>query len=220
MTMKSTTCRGRITLLFLCFCLDIVPSTLSFQPYASSIERFRHLAPSTALHWQPENLDATVAIILLGGGSSLVWLTMQQQQQQQNQQNQNRATKSEYNALQKERVRLAFIEPRDSWTEAELIEYDGRHETGPLLLAADGLVFNVWKGRHFYGPECDYHVMVGRDATRLLAKSKLEVETAEERNVPLTMGERAALAGWMWTFKSKYEIVGRLEGFNPKDTVM
>jgi hypothetical protein len=48
----------------------------------------------------------------------------------------------------------------------------------------------------------------------------VEEETPEERAIPLTMGERAALAGWMWTFKSKYEIVGRLENYNPQDTSM
>jgi membrane-associated progesterone receptor component len=208
--------RGRNTLLFLLLCLDTLPSSLSFQPFTSSTRHLVRKAPISVLQWQPDNLTAaaTVAIVLFGGGSSLLWFTNEERQQHQ------RAIKSEYDAIRKERARLASIEPRDTWTEADLVDYDGRHETGPLLMAADGIVFNVWKGRHFYGPECAYHVMAGRDATRLLAKSKLEEETAEEQKVPLTMGERAALAGWMWTFKSKYEIVGRLEGYNPKDTSM
>jgi hypothetical protein len=71
---------------------------------------------------------------------------------------------------------LAYIEPRETWTEAELLQFDGTTDdvTGPLLFAASGTVFNVWKGRHLYGPGCEYHIFAGRDATRLLAKSKLE----------------------------------------------
>ena len=33
----------------------------------------------------------------------------------------------------------------------------------------------------------------------------------EERATPLTLAERATLAGWVLTFK-KYEVVGKLEG--------
>jgi len=127
-------------------------------------------------------------------------------------------------ALRKERERQAYIEPRDGgeglWSEEELAQYDGSNESGPLLFAADGYVFNVWKGRHFYGPGCEYNIFAGRDATRLLAKSKLEEETPEELEKPLNIAERAALAGWIYTFKTKYDIVGRLDGHDAKSTAM
>merc|ERR1711957_606898 len=98
------------------------------------------------------------------------------------------------------------------WMEEELSVYDGSDETGPILFAADGMVFNVWKGRNFYGPGCEYHIFAGRDATRLLAKQKLEGETKEELNGKLSVAEKAVLQGWIYTFKSKYEVVGKLEG--------
>ena len=126
-----------------------------------------------------------------------------------------------YKAYQEERARQAYIEPKEHWKEEELTQYNGvDDEDGPILLAADGLVFNVYKGRHFYGPGSEYHLFAGRDATRMLAKTITEEETEEERAKPLTMGERAALAGWMFTLKSKYEIVGKLEGFDPSTTSM
>lgn len=58
-----------------------------------------------------------------------------------------------YDRYQAERARKAYIEPKDYWTEDELKPYDGTldDEEGPILLAADGLVFNVYKGRNFYG---------------------------------------------------------------------
>lgn len=176
--------------------------------------RWGHSKPTVALNLQPELVAA--AVVAVGGGAFL-W-------QSGSEQRARRARYAEYEAKseadRQERARLAYIAPRETWTETELAEFNGMDETGPLLFAADGLVFNVWKGRHFYGPGCQYHVFAGRDATRLLAKTKLEEETPEELMIPLSIGERAALAGWIWTFKSKYEIVGKLEGFNSKDTSM
>ena len=126
-----------------------------------------------------------------------------------------------YQRYQNERAKLAYIEPKKFWTEEELKAYDGtQDENGPILMAADGLVFNVYKGRHFYGPGGEYHIFAGRDATRLLARTKVEEETEEEAQRPLSIGERAALAGWMYTIKGKYEIVGKLRDFDPNTTCM
>ena len=63
---------------------------------------------------------------------------------------------------QEERARKAYIEPKELWTEAELAEYNGTKDIdGPILLAADGLVFNVYKGRNFYGPGGEYAIFAG-----------------------------------------------------------
>lgn len=51
----------------------------------------------------------------------------------------------------------------------------------------------------------------------MLAKQKLEEETEGEKAEPLTLAERATLAGWVLTFK-KYEVVGKLEGHDPSTT--
>ena len=126
-----------------------------------------------------------------------------------------------YLEYQEARARKAYVEPKEFWKESELAEYDGsKDEDGPILFAADGLVFNVYKGRNFYGPGGEYHIFAGRDATRLLARTKVEEESEEEAKQPLNMAERAALAGWIFTFKGKYEIVGKLEGFDSKTTAM
>lgn len=177
--------------------------------------RWGHDKPTVALNIHPEFVGA--AVVLAVGGGAFMWHSGSEERAK-------RAQYAEYEAKseaeRQERARLAYIAPRETWTEAELAEFNGTDETGPLLFAADGLVFNVWKGRHFYGPGCQYHVFAGRDATRLLAKGKLEEESPDEQLIPLSVGERAALAGWIWTFKSKYEIVGKLQGFSSKETAM
>jgi membrane-associated progesterone receptor component len=67
-------------------------------------------------------------------------------------------------------------------------------EDGPLLMmAVSGRVFNVWKGRHFYRPGCEYAIFAGRDAMRLLAKQKLEEETLEDLAKLLYVTEKASI---------------------------
>jgi membrane-associated progesterone receptor component len=118
-------------------------------------------------------------------------------------------------AYQEERERHAYIEPREVWREEDLQAYDGgRNETGPILLAVKGDVFNVWKGRNFYGKGGEYHIMAGRDATRFLAKNRLEEESDEEKSVDLNIAERANLEAWYWTIKNKYQLVGSLDGYD------
>ena len=57
-------------------------------------------------------------------------------------------------ARREERARLAYMAPRDEpWSEEELRAHDGtRNPDGPILVGVAGKVYNVWKGRHFYGP--------------------------------------------------------------------
>lgn len=45
---------------------------------------------------------------------------------------------------------------------AELAEYNGTDASKPVLLAADGFVFDVSAGRAFYGPGGPYGGMAGR----------------------------------------------------------
>ena len=127
---------------------------------------------------------------------------------------------AEYEAREKERDRLAYIEPKGTWSESELQPYNGNDETGPILLAVKGEVYNVYKGRNFYGPGGEYHIMAGRDASRFLAKNSLEEESIEEKDVPLNIAERASLESWYWIIKNKYDLVGQLEGYDPKSTEM
>lgn len=172
--------------------------------------------PTTRLNIAPQ--------VLIGGGIVIAgvagWLYIDgADDRQQRQQRQDEEAR--YSQYQEERARQAYVEPKDFWVEAELVKYDGtKNPDGPILMAADGLVFNVYKGRNFYGPGGEYHLFAGRDATRFLAKTIVEEETPEEAAKPLTMAERAALAAWMFTFKGKYEIVGKLDGFDPKTTSM
>jgi len=160
-----------------------------------------------------------IGAAVVSAGAAFVWFSGSEE----------RALKAKYaeweqvnQARVEEMKRLAHIEPRDEpWKENELKAFDGTQDPdGPVLIAAAGKVYNVWKGRNFYGPGGEYSIFAGRDATRLLGKFRTEEEDEESLKKPLTMAERATLEGYLWTFKDKYEVVGTLEGFDPKDTAM
>ena len=171
---------------------------------------------STSLHGSP--LDILPGIVGVGVVGFAGWLYIDGSEDRKRS-NIRQEENARYEAYQAERAAKAYIEPKDYWTEEELAQYNGtQDEDGPILFAADGLVFNVYKGRNFYGPGGEYHIFAGRDATRLLARTRVEEESEEESKIPLTVAERAALAGWMFTFKNKYDIVGKLEGFDKSTT--
>jgi membrane-associated progesterone receptor component len=177
-------------------------------------EYYDTIARATALHGLPETLAGVAS--LAAGFAGWLYIDGAGDRDRRRMREEEEAR---IKANEVERARLAYIEPREYWKQAELAPYDGsRDEDGPILLSADGLVFNVYKGRNFYLPGCEYHIFAGRDATRLLARNKLEEETEEEAKKPLNVAERAYLATWIYTFKGKYDIVGKLEGFDPKTT--
>ena len=89
------------------------------------------------------------------------------------------------------------------FTMREVRRYDGR-DGGPLLMAVDGLVFDVTEGREFYGEDGCYHSLMGCDATRLLAKGILEQESEAESKEPLTWDERDTLRDWKQHYDIKY----------------
>lgn len=184
-----------------------MPAPQTFAPRKRrSCRCLSRISSDTALHnVEPALIAGTIAV----AGAAAIYLSGSEERQR-------KAQYAEYEEkerqIQEKRAQLGYLEPRDVWKEEELAQYDGSDPDGPILLGVDGTVFNVWKGRNFYGPGGEYHVMAGRDATRLLAKNSLEEESEEDAIKPLNIAEKATLEGWYWIFKGKYEVVGKLKG--------
>jgi membrane-associated progesterone receptor component len=107
------------------------------------------------------------------------------------------------------RVPLPEAEARD-YSVDELSDFDGTDSSKPLLIAVRGNVYDVTRGRDFYGPGGPYAMFAGKDCTRALAKVSFDEElfTGDVRD--LEAEELEKLDEWIEMFEGKYRCVGRL----------
>uniref|UniRef100_A0A182R175 Cytochrome b5 heme-binding domain-containing protein n=1 Tax=Anopheles farauti TaxID=69004 RepID=A0A182R175_9DIPT len=101
---------------------------------------------------------------------------------------------------------------RRDFTVAELKKYDGTQPDGRVLTAINGNVFDVTKGKAFYGPGGNYAVFGGRDASRGLATFQITSSISDEYDdlSDLNSHEMESMREWEMQFKEKYYVVGRL----------
>ncbi|GAB6027260.1 hypothetical protein CHUAL_001545 [Chamberlinius hualienensis] len=94
----------------------------------------------------------------------------------------------------------------------QLREYDGTKEPEKrILLAVEGKVFDVTKGRHFYGQGGPYASFAGRDATRALATFAIgDIVDGYDDLSDLNTMQMESVKEWVMQFSEKYDYVGRL----------
>lgn len=105
-----------------------------------------------------------------------------------------------------------------TYTPRSLLPYNGTSAPGaPVYFAVRGRVFDVSRGRNFYGPGGPYANFAGRDASRGLACGSFDEDMlTEDLDGPLDTladlgpDEMEALRGWEERFLEKYDVVGRL----------
>ncbi|XP_021735868.1 probable steroid-binding protein 3 [Chenopodium quinoa] len=95
-------------------------------------------------------------------------------------------------------------------TEEQLKEYDGSDPKRPLLMAIKGNIYDVSKGRIFYGPGGSYAMFAGRDATRALALMSFDPQDLTGDIDGLSESEIDVLQDWESKFIEKYPKVGVL----------
>ncbi len=104
---------------------------------------------------------------------------------------------------------LPEAEVRD-YNLAELVAFDGSDPTKPLLIGIKGYVYDVGRGRDFYGPGGPYGMFAGKDCTRALAKVAFDPELFTGNIEGLDREELDKLEEWIEMFEGKYRRVGRL----------
>lgn len=93
----------------------------------------------------------------------------------------------------------------------ELRTYDGKGEDGRVCVAILGKVYDVTKGRRFYGPEGPYCTFAGRDATRALANFDVNAVKDEwDDHSGLTPSQMSSVQEWEMQFSERYDLVGKL----------
>ena len=98
--------------------------------------------------------------------------------------------------------------PKGDLTREELKRYDGSNVAIPVLIAAKGRIFDVTKGRDFYGKGGPYNCFAGIDCSRALAKVSLDPKDLNAKCADLYAAERDVLNDWVRKFEDKYPEVG------------
>lgn len=99
---------------------------------------------------------------------------------------------------------------RKDFTIEELKKYDGTQPDGRVLLAVNGNVYDVTKGKRFYGPGGPYASFGGRDASRGLATFQVSGKDEYDDLSDLNTVEMESVREWEAQMKEKYDLVGRL----------
>lgn len=104
---------------------------------------------------------------------------------------------------------------RRDMTVEDLLNYNGdpAKNDGRILVAVNGTVFDVTRGKHFYGPGGPYHAFAGRDASRMLATFNVSTPDGPVKYDDLSdlkSSEMEQVKEWYLQFREKYDIVGKL----------
>lgn len=102
---------------------------------------------------------------------------------------------------------------KQDMTLSELKVYDGESEQcgGRICVAVNGKIFDVTRGRRFYGPGGPYSGFAGKDASRGLATFSVDVVPEDYDDLSdLKPSELEQVKEWELQFSEKYEYVGRV----------
>jgi len=93
----------------------------------------------------------------------------------------------------------------------ELSQYDGSDTTGRILVAVNGKVFDVTRGKRFYGPGGPYSSFAGHDASRALAMFQTDLVKDEYDDLSdLNSMQMESVKEWEAQLAEKYDFVGKL----------
>lgn len=100
---------------------------------------------------------------------------------------------------------------KQDMTPFQLKPYDGTGEEGRVCVAVNGKVYDVTKGKRFYGPGGPYSAFAGRDASRGLATFSVEPVSEDYDDLSdLKPHEMDQVKEWELQFSEKYTLVGKL----------
>lgn len=118
-------------------------------------------------------------------------------------------TQMEERKVKPEEIPLPKLRKQDMTLE-QLKEYNGTGPEGRVLVAVNGKIFDVTKGKRFYGPGGPYAAFAGRDASRGLALFSVDASEEYDDLSDLNAMQKESVKEWETQFTEKYEYIGRL----------
>lgn len=99
------------------------------------------------------------------------------------------------------------------FTRDKLKEFNGVDASKPIYVGIHGVVYDVSSKRETYAPGGSYHTLAGHDATRALAKMKLDIVAMLPYGKvdDLTEGEMKTMLEWKEFFEKRYPVVGSIQ---------
>ena len=102
-----------------------------------------------------------------------------------------------------------------TFSRSDLAHYTGENKDLPILIAIKGKVFDVTRGKGYYGPNGSYHFFAGRDGSRSFSTGCFDPknpECTEKSHVidDLTDAQKKDVEGWATFYEEKYDFVGDL----------
>lgn len=98
------------------------------------------------------------------------------------------------------------------FTEEYIKSFTGEGERKALYLVILGNVFDVTKGKRFYGPGQNYHAFLGRDASRAFITGDYTEEGLTDHVLDLNYQELKGLQDWLAFYRRQYTYKGKLIG--------
>lgn len=102
-------------------------------------------------------------------------------------------------------------DPDRVFTKEELAKYKGENG-GDIYLAMMGRVFDVTRGRDFYGPGGGYSFFSGIDGSRAFVTGDFKPEGLIDDIAGLGDQDYIGLRDWLDFYVKDYEMIGKLEG--------
>ncbi|CAO3635763.1 unnamed protein product [Mucor fragilis] len=92
----------------------------------------------------------------------------------------------------------------------QLSVYDGSDPLLPIYVAIKGVIFDVSCNPSAYGKNSSYNCFAGRDASKALGLSSLNVDNCVADYSTLNNAEMVTLEQWLAYFTRKYPVVGHI----------
>ena len=102
--------------------------------------------------------------------------------------------------------------PKRDFTLAEMAKYNGK-DNERILLGINGKVYDVTRGKRFYGPGGPYGLFAGRDASRCFATFSTDPKIVKDEYDDLSdlnSMQMESLSEWELQISEKYTLVGKL----------